>query len=349
MVKKVTIAHKIWLLREDLVKYKFKTCKAVFSFFAFLFSLIFLFTKKYFFLLPLSKAYNYGWGLSLFFSKIFFKNRRIRKDINFVIKNQLRCEYSGNKIKFKLFPYQIIVLKSPSKGGLGILYIRNNLIFGRLIESLETHKSLFSKYFLILEPSWNGYFDPNILAYWRNDFPPIGICTLEPRDKDFLSSLNNNLYCLPIGSNYWVDYRIFRPLSIAKEFDLVFVAAWAKYKRYAEIFSILSKAKKKGYKYKICLIGYPLEFKKNIIETLLIENNLADQAEIFENVTPEEVNYLLNKSKVFVLWSRFEGNNRATIESLFANTPVIMRDDFNYGHKYHFINKKPEDFLMIKV
>jgi hypothetical protein len=38
------------------------------------------------------------------------------------------------------------------------------------------------------------------------------------------------------------------------------------------------------------------------------------------------------------LWSRREGFNRAIIEAMFADVPVILRDGFNYGYRYPYIN-----------
>src|SRR5262249_32084282 len=53
-----------------------------------------------------------------------------------------------------------------------------------------------------------------------------------------------------------------------------------------------------------------------------------------------EVNRQLCRAKVNLLWSRKEGFNRAIIEGMCAGVPCIMREGFNFGHHYDYINAK---------
>jgi GR25 family glycosyltransferase involved in LPS biosynthesis len=55
-------------------------------------------------------------------------------------------------------------------------------------------------------------------------------------------------------------------------------------------------------------------------------------------VTYAEVNDQINRAKVHVLWSRKEGVNRAIVECMFAGVPSIVREGFNYGYRYPYIN-----------
>jgi hypothetical protein len=59
-----------------------------------------------------------------------------------------------------------------------------------------------------------------------------------------------------------------------------------------------------------------------------------------ERVSPEEVNRHLNRAKVNVVWSRREGVNRAIIEGMFAGVPGILRQGFNFGWSYPFLNRQ---------
>jgi len=65
---------------------------------------------------------------------------------------------------------------------------------------------------------------------------------------------------------------------------------------------------------------------------------VLDQLEVYESITPEEINYHLNRAKVNIIWSRKEGVNRAIIEGLFAGTPCILQNGFNYGYHYPYMN-----------
>jgi hypothetical protein len=42
---------------------------------------------------------------------------------------------------------------------------------------------------------------------------------------------------------------------------------------------------------------------------------------------------------VNIIWSRREGVNRAIIEGMFADVPCIVREGFNYGFRYPYINE----------
>jgi hypothetical protein len=65
---------------------------------------------------------------------------------------------------------------------------------------------------------------------------------------------------------------------------------------------------------------------------------IHNQVEIHENVSPEQVNIHLNRSRVNLIWSRREGVNRAIIEGMFTGVPCLVRCGFNYDFKYPYIN-----------
>ena len=58
----------------------------------------------------------------------------------------------------------------------------------------------------------------------------------------------------------------------------------------------------------------------------------------------EEVNRLLNRAKVNILWSRREGSPRSIIEGMFAGVPCVVREGFNFGHHYPYINPRTGRF-----
>ena len=70
----------------------------------------------------------------------------------------------------------------------------------------------------------------------------------------------------------------------------------------------------------------------------------ADQIEIYDDIPQQQVNEVVNRARVSLLWSRREGVNRAIIESMFAGVPCVLRDGFNYGYKYPYINERTACF-----
>jgi hypothetical protein len=90
----------------------------------------------------------------------------------------------------------------------------------------------------------------------------------------------------------------------------------------------------------VVLVGYALGLTLADVQASARAFGVADQIEWYENIPQDAINRHLNRSKVNLLWSRKEGVNRAIIEGMFAGVPCIVREGFNYGHHYAYINEK---------
>jgi glycosyltransferase involved in cell wall biosynthesis len=136
-----------------------------------------------------------------------------------------------------------------------------------------------------------------------------------------------------------------RPLpGVAKDRDVIMIASWGRFKRHARFFAALAELKRRGGRLSGTLIGYPTDCQMADIAREAAHFGVLDQLELLEWVTPEEVNYHLNRTKVNVVWSRREGVNRVIIEGMYANIPCIVRDGFNYGYRYPYINSSTGRF-----
>lgn len=236
----------------------------------------------------------------------------------------------------------VLVIKSSDYNEKGVIVFRYTALFRSFMKNFDLDK-IDEKYYIVLEPTWVGYFDLNILCFCKYKFP-IFIQTYEPRDFMFIKTLKSNLIPVPLGTNCWVDNRIFKPLDgISKNFDLIMVANWAAFKRHYQIFRTLNKIKKYrkyGRRLNMILIGYSqLGRTKDDVYKEAKYYNVEKQLELIENISQEEVNYYFNCSKVGILWSRKEGGNQSIIEGMFSGVPFIVRKGHNYGFKYDYINK----------
>lgn len=230
-----------------------------------------------------------------------------------------------------------IVLKSPGVNERGVLLLKYSFAF-LLFEHLFDLKRILDRYYLVLEPSWSGYCTPEILNFTRYD-QPIFVQTPEPRDIAFLRRLGNNLIPIPIGANWWVDHRTFQPLEgIPKDVDLVVNSGWARFKRHERIFHALRTLRRHGQTLKVILIGYPMEIAKQEVLRMANHYGVGSQLEIYEKIPQADVNLCFNRAKVNVVWSRREGINRAIVEGMFAGTPGLQREGFNYGYQHDYIN-----------
>lgn len=237
----------------------------------------------------------------------------------------------------RLLGTRVLVLKSPGAGEKGLIAVDYSFTFP-LFACLFDVREIAERYYLALEPSWSGYCDLDILCYLGYGFP-VFVQASEPRDAAFLQGIGGNLIAVPTGANWWVDHRIFRPIpGLAKDADLVVVSGWSRFKRHAALFAALARLRARGDRLKVILAGYHGDLGRDGIFNLGRYYGVADQLELHEHVSQEEVNRLYNRSRANLIWSRREGVNRAIVEGFFAGTPGILRDGFNYGYHYPFIN-----------
>ena len=234
----------------------------------------------------------------------------------------------------------VMVLKSATpeeKGVLVLLYSHVLPLFGRLFD-LE---QIVRRYHLVLEPSWSGYCNPDVMCYRLVD-DVVFVQAYEPRDREFIDGLRSNLVSVPTSNNWWVDHRTFAPISgITKDIDVIMIAGWAPYKRHAPFFAALRQLRRRGVRLKVALVGYSLGSSIADLHAIAAHYQVDDQIEWHEGLTQSEVNVLLNRSKVNVIWSRKEGVNRAIVEGMFAGTPCVVRTGFNYGFKYPTSTTRP--------
>lgn len=241
----------------------------------------------------------------------------------------------------------VMVLKSSSSSERGVVSLRYSYAFPLFAKLFDIEK-ISERYFFVLEPSWSGYCNLDILSYTLLDCP-VFVQTYEPRDREFISRLGSNLIPVPISSNWWVDHRVFRPLAhVSKDVDLIMVAGWAGFKRHHRLFQALGDLRRQGVMLRTVLVGYPMQRTKDEIFQEALLYRIEDQVEIYEWITQQEVNYQLNRAKVNLIWSRREGGNRAVIEGLFAGAPCLLREGHNYGYHYPYINNDTGCFVSEK-
>jgi glycosyltransferase involved in cell wall biosynthesis len=237
-----------------------------------------------------------------------------------------------------LFGYRAIVLKAASEGEKGVLVVDYSYIFP-VFAALFDLEAIARRYYIVLEPSWRGLCTADILSYSRFDFP-VFIETIEPRDKAFIEGLGANFVTVPTAANWWVDHRLVRERpGVERDIDVIMVAAWSDVKRHWRFFKVLSDLRSRGHRLKVALVGYKSDKSRHAIEDEARHFGILDQLRICERLSLDEVGALLARSKVHVLWSRKEGSNRAIVEALFADVPIIVRDGLSYGYHYPYVNE----------
>jgi glycosyltransferase involved in cell wall biosynthesis len=181
---------------------------------------------------------------------------------------------------------------------------------------------------------------PDILMF-KGVTEKIFIQAGEPRDEKLLRRFLKNSHPVPIAANWWIDSRIFKPdNTIEKDIDIIMVSSWLKLKRHYLLFKALKELKQQGKALKCVLVGYPIDMKKEDIVALAKEYGVLEQIEIHEWLKQTEIAKLYQRAKLNLLLSTREGFNRSVIEGFHANVPCLIREGFNFGHKYNYINNK---------
>jgi hypothetical protein len=146
----------------------------------------------------------------------------------------------------------------------------------------------------------------------------------DERDRLFLERLGTNLHPVAFGCCDWVHPAVFRPLEgMEKQFDAVMVARWWMMKRHHALFRAVRGPDDPSFR--LALVGRRLRISPEgpTIRALLDAYGIARQVTIYEELTQDDLNVVLNTAKVNVLLSRHEGCNRALFEGFFAGVPGL--------------------------
>jgi glycosyltransferase involved in cell wall biosynthesis len=237
-----------------------------------------------------------------------------------------------------MMPSIITVIAPASARCKGVIVIAYSYYFLIFLKSFDFQK-VTKNYHIVLEPSWNGLCEEAILAF-AHLTTPVFVMAYEQRDYKFLESLKSNIVPVKLSANWWINPKLFGADSmVERDIDVIMIAAWAKFKRHHKFFKALKEIKAKGNKLKVVLVGYPNDLEIEDIRRQAEKYGILGWLELHQWISPSEVSSLLSRSKVNVLWSRFEGLNRAIIEGMCCNTPCIVRAGFNFGMKYPYINE----------
>ncbi len=219
----------------------------------------------------------------------------------------------------------------------GALVLDYNYSFPIFVRCFDLAK-VASRYQLYIEPSWSGLLNDEVLSLTL--FPDSVICAAyEPRDYSAIKSLNTNLVPITLGTNCFIDDRVFNLNETkTKTYDFIMIAAWGRYKCHAAFFKCLSSLRKKKRNLRVALVGYNADLCLAEIKHAAASHGVGDCINYFENIPASDVAQLLRASRINVLWSRREGTGRSPFEGMAAGVPLLLRRGFNYGHNYDYIN-----------
>lgn len=231
-----------------------------------------------------------------------------------------------------------LVLRAPhwdEKFTKGVLLIKFTETFASFYRYIDIAR-LMQFFRIVLEPSWSGYCLPEILL-WARYQEPVIVQASEVSDREFLSQLRTNLVPIEIGASDWVDHRVFRPITVEKKFDAVYVANLTPMKRVNVFVRAISRIVRESPRFSAAIVLSSWGGNQHAFEQMLRFYRVRENITVLMNQTQHEINRILNESRVSVLLSRKEGSNKTLFESMFANTPVILLRN-NVGVNKSYIN-----------
>jgi len=185
-----------------------------------------------------------------------------------------------------------------------------DILFIRGQSSWEAILKLYSDNFKIF---YNG----SSTEHWKPRWPVNVILVDDPSRK------LEGVRCFEFTK--FADETIFRPLGLEKRYDLCFIGTFAQRDKKGQLeFARLANKKRKAV-----FVGEHAD-----VEAVKELRHIWPSCEIAGLVSKKQVNEILNRSKVSVVYSRAnDAAPRVIVESLASGTPVLIHKR-NIGRKY---------------
>ena len=234
-----------------------------------------------------------------------------------------------------------IILKWPSfnetRFSKGILLIKFTRTFSYYLKNIDISK--LSEYFhIVLEPSWSGYADPDILG-WIGVSKNIVIESSEQQDRILMNCFADTFIPVRFGSGCWVPQEDFKPQVIEKVFDSIYIANNNPIKRvYRYITAIKNIVEGGAPEYRACLVCSSWGGDDELVKALIKKSGVEKNIILKFSLPRTEVAKYLNMSRCNILLSYKEGSNRSLFESMFCDIPVICISE-NIGVDKSCINE----------
>jgi hypothetical protein len=268
-------------------------------------------------------------------STVFIKRnwKELKLIIGLLVSKGVDIEEAANRTIIILWP--TFKGESIDKGILIISFTRTNSYFYRNVNLKE-----LCKYFhIVLEPSWSGYMDPDVMFWGLQVNASVWVQATELKDRALIDSLGVNLLPLSIGASDWVDYYEFNNTGEDKIFDSVYVANTSAVKRiYRYLVALRNVVDNLDCDYKALLICASWGDRGKDVSSMIKKLRLEKVCELRFSLDKKELVIALNQSKFNILLSFKEGSNRSLFESMFCDLPVIVLLE-NIGTNKAYINE----------
>lgn len=203
----------------------------------------------------------------------------------------------------------------------------------------EYFKKLDELFVFILEPSWAGYADPDLLSF-INRAEHCYLEATEIKDRAFLNALYPSGVTLSFGAGNWVDETIFNPRNINKRYDSIYVANMNPAKRiyrYVEAIKNIVNGVDPNYRAILVCASWG-SGSISEVQDYIEKNHLEENIELSSGLSQTDMMQRISESKSSILLSFKEGSSRILFESMMLDVPVICLSE-NIGVNKSYINE----------
>ena len=219
----------------------------------------------------------------------------------------------------------------------GVIVVTFTKTFSYFLRNIDLDE--MSKHFIfVLEPSWSGYADPDILGF-HGRLNNVIIEASEVEDRVLLNCFPETFVPVSFGASDWVDSDIFIDTGAAKIYDSIYISNTNPIKRIKRYIDAVKQIVAMGNSnYVGCLVCAAWGGAEALILEMVNQYQLKDNIVLKFSLNREQVIDALNKSKVNILLSYKEGSNRSLFEAMFCNVPVICLSE-NVGVNKAYVNE----------
>jgi glycosyltransferase involved in cell wall biosynthesis len=224
----------------------------------------------------------------------------------------------------------------------GVLFVAFEEKWIKLLKPAN-YRELGERYAVVLSPSFSP---PHVLSTYAFPaiFPgPVFTLISHPKDLDYFARMSPNLIAVPLYASSWVNPELFQPLPRQeREYDLLMVANFGKFKRHQAFFRALRSMPPD---LRILLIGQNQDGRTaETIRGSARWYGVADRFTLLSNVPYREIPKAYCNARASVVLSKREGSCVAIAESLFADTPAAILQEAGIGSRV-FVNDQTGRFL----
>ena len=225
------------------------------------------------------------------------------------------------------------ILKPSNPPEKGVVFVSFEYQWEKLLQ-LGQHRlaDFATDYDLVVAPTWSPPHSPTNYVFPRL-FPGSLHCTISNlADLEIFPRLHPAYKPLPLFASSWVNPGLYQPRPRnERDFDLLMVANFGRYKRHHVLFKALSKIPEET-RPKVVLVGQP--HGQRTAEVLLQEmddHGVRDCITLRSRISDAEVVDILCRSKAAVITSLREGSCVAVVEAMMADTPLGLLKGAHIG------------------